>query len=337
MAHSLDNKSETLKTSWVKIVSKYNHPNTPKSWIQLLTNLFLYAIAWFLMYESLAISWWITFAISLPAAGILVRLFIIYHDCGHGSFFKSQKLNDAVGLFIGVLTFTPYYSWTHNHHIHHETAGNLDKRGLGDVWTITVKEYQESSAWQKLIYRIYRNPITMFGVGAFYVFVIGNRFTKRHMNNRDRIGVWVTNASLIIFAATVSYFIGFKSFVLIQLPVISVAGIMGFWLFYVQHQFEKTYWARGDEWNYKKMALEGSSFYKLPLILQFFSGNIGFHHIHHLSPLIPNYNLPRCHYENALFQEVKPITLKDSLKTLPLRLWDESSGNLVSFSKLQKA
>jgi omega-6 fatty acid desaturase (delta-12 desaturase) len=336
MMASQDTTSETSNTSWIKIVSKYNRPNPAKSWWQLSVNLFFYSLAWFLMYESLSISWWITFGLSFPAAGFLVRLFIIYHDCGHGSFFKSEKLNDIVGLFIGILTFTPYYSWTDHHRIHHETAGNLDKRGVGDVWTMTVEEYNTSSRWRKTVYRFYRNPITMFGIGAFYVFVIGNRFTKKHMDRKGKAGVWLTNAGLLLFASVMSYFIGIKEFLIIQIPVITIAGILGFWLFYVQHQFEQTYWSRADNWDYKRTALEGSSFFKLPRLLQFFSGNIGFHHIHHLSPLIPNYNLPRAHRENELFRQVRPLTFLESFRTLTLRLWDEANGRLVSYNRIKQ-
>ncbi len=332
---SLKNQSETSNTSWIKIVTKYNRPDTGKSWWQLSVNLLLYSLAWFLMYESLTISWWITFALSFPAAGMLVRLFIIYHDCGHGAFFKSGRLNNSVGLFIGILTFTPYYSWSQQHYHHHETAGNLDKRGVGDVWTMTVAEYDGSSKWNRIMYRFYRHPVTMFGIGAFYVFVIGNRFTKKFMDNKGRMGVYITNLGLLLFAVAMSLLIGVKAFVMIQAPVIIIAGIFGFWLFYVQHQFDPTYWARTDTWNYKRMALEGSSFYKLPRILQYFSGNIGFHHIHHLSPLIPNYKLSKCHRENALFREIKPLTFRASFKTLSFRLWDEAKQDLVSFRKLR--
>ncbi len=332
---SPNNQRETSTTSWIKIVTKYNSPDALKSWWQLSANLFLYSFAWFLMYESLSISWWITLGLSFPAAGMLVRLFIIYHDCGHGAFFKSGRLNDAAGLFIGILTFTPYYSWSHEHYIHHETAGNLDKRDIGDVWTLTVDEYQKSSAWTRIMYQFYRHPVTMFGIGAFLVFVIVNRFTRKSMDNKARLGVYATNAGLLLFAASMSWMIGFKAFILIQLPIISIAGIMGFWLFYVQHQFNPVYWARTGTWDYKRMALEGSSYYKLPRILQYFSGNIGFHHIHHLSPLIPNYKLSKCHRENELFREIKPLTFWASFKTLTYRLWDENAQEMVSFRKMR--
>ncbi|MFZ4520331.1 MAG: fatty acid desaturase [Bacteroidales bacterium] len=325
---------ETSNTSWINIVSRYNRPDTKTSWGQLLVNLLLYSIAWFLMYESLSISWWITLALSLPTAGILVRLFIIYHDCGHGAYFKTERLNDAVGFFIGILTFTPYYSWSHEHYIHHETAGNLDKRDVGDVWTMTVEEYLGSSKWTRIKYRFYRHPVTMFGLGAFIVFVIGNRFTRKTMDPKGKMGVYATNLGLLLFAAAMSLLMGVKAFILIQLPIISVAGIIGFWLFYVQHQFNPIYWARTDTWNYKRMALEGSSFYKLPRILQFFSGNIGFHHIHHLSPMIPNYKLAKCHRENSLFLDIKPLTFWASFRSLTFRLWDEKAQRMVSFRKI---
>jgi omega-6 fatty acid desaturase (delta-12 desaturase) len=240
-----------------------------------------------------------------------------------------------VGLFIGILTFTPYYSWSQQHYVHHETAGNLDKRGIGDVWTMTVAEYEGSSKWTRIMYRFYRHPVTMFGIGAFYVFVIGNRFTKKYMDNKGRMGVYITNLGLLLFAASMSMLIGVKAYILIQAPVIIIAGIFGFWLFYVQHQFDPTYWARTDTWNYKRMALEGSSFYKLPRILQYFSGNIGFHHIHHLSPMIPNYKLSKCHRENALFREIKPLTFWASFRTLTFRLWDEKAGEMISFRKMK--
>ena len=328
-------QGETSETSWIKIVSKYNHPDPLKSWVQFSINLFLYSIIWFLMFESLNLSYWITLGLSIPAAGMLVRLFIIYHDCGHGSFFKSKKLRDFTGLLIGVLTFTPYYSWSHSHQVHHETAGNLDKRGIGDVWTMTVEEYRESSLWKKIEYRFYRNPITMFGVGPLYVFLIGNRFTKKGMDRKGRMGVYITNAGLLVFAVSMSLLMGVKAYLMIQFPVIYLSGIFGFWLFYVQHQFDPSYWGRTEDWDYKRVALEGSSYYKLPRILQYFTGNIGFHHVHHLSPLIPNYNLSRCHRENPLFRQIKPLNIRQSFRAMKFRLWNEKTMEMISFRKLK--
>ncbi len=332
---SLNIQNSRPETSWVQIVKQYNHPNPVTSWVQLSTNLLIYSLAWVLMYFSLSISNWITLGLALPAAGMLVRLFIIYHDLGHGSFFRSRKLSNWMGIFIGILTFTPYYSWSNNHYIHHETVGNLDKRGIGDVWTMTVNEYKASSVWQKIVYRVYRNPVTLFGIGPLYVFLIGNRFTKKHMDSKGRLGVYITNAGLLLFAVLMSLLIGVKAFILIQFPIIYISGILGFWLFYVQHQFNPTHWARGDAWNYKKVALEGSSYYKLPRILQYFTGNIGFHHIHHLSPLIPNYKLAKCHRENPLFSGIKPLKFGAGFRTISFRLWNETSQEMISFRKLR--
>lgn len=330
------NIKETTDTSWIKIVGKYNHPDPLKSWWQFSSTLFLYALAWFLMVESLSVSYWITLGLTIPAAGILVRLFIIYHDCGHGSYFKSGTLRDIMGIFIGVLTFTPYYSWHYNHQIHHETAGNLDKRGIGDIWTLTVNEYEKSTRWQRIVYRFYRNPVTMFGIGTFYMFLINNRFTKKRMDQKGRLGIYLTNVALLAFFVLMSMLIGFKAFVLIQLPVIYFAAIMGFWLFYIQHQFDPSYWSHDQTWDYNTVALQGSSYYKLPGILRWFTGNIGFHHIHHLSPLIPNYNLRRCHRENALFHDIKPLTFLASFRSLTFRLWNEATKEMISFRKLQR-
>ncbi|MEI7492101.1 MAG: fatty acid desaturase [Bacteroidota bacterium] len=332
---SLNLQNAIPEMSWVQIVKRYNHPNRLRSWVQLTSNLLLYFLALFLMYLSLSVSYWITLGLSIPAAGMLVRLFIIFHDCGHGSFFKSGKLNNITGILLGILTFTPYYSWSKNHYIHHETVGNLDKRGTGDVWTMTVDEYKESSRWRKVVYRFYRNPVTMFGIGPLYVFLIGNRFTKKHMDQKGRMGVYITNAGLLLIAVSMSLLIGVKAFILVQFPVIYIAGILGFWLFYVQHQFNPTLWARNGNWNYKKVALEGSSYYELPPVLQYFTGNIGFHHIHHLSPLIPNYNLSKCHQENALFNGIKPLRFWPGFKTLTFRLWNEKTQEMVSFRKLK--
>jgi omega-6 fatty acid desaturase (delta-12 desaturase) len=289
------------------------------------------------MYQSLSISYWITLALSIPSAGILVRLFIIFHDCGHGTFFKSGKLRDLTGIIIGILTFTPYYSWTRNHQIHHETSGNLDRRGVGDVWMLTVDEYKQSSQWQRIVYRFYRHPVTMFGIGTLYMFLVNNRFTKQNMDQKGHLGVYLTNIGLIVFALAMSMLIGIKAFAMIQLPVIYVAAIIGFWLFYIQHQFEPTYWTREVDWDYKTVALNGSSYYKLPRILMWFTGSIGYHHIHHLGPMIPNYNLRKCHKENDLFLEIKPLTIRASFRSLTFRLWDEKASELISFRKMRSS
>lgn len=320
---------------WMQVIQKYNRPDARRSWFQLISNLILYSAGYALMIWSLSVSYWLTLLLAFPVAGIMVRLFIIFHDCGHGSFFKSGRLRKIVGFITGTLTFTPYTSWTNSHGIHHKTAGNLDKRGVGDVWTLTVKEYMGSKQWDRLKYRIYRHPITMFGVGSILAFVILNRFTRKDMNSAQRMGVYITNAGLLVLTVGMSLLIGLQSFLLIQLPLIHIAGILGFWLFYVQHQFDPSYWSHSDTWDYRKVALEGSSFYNLPAVFRWFTGSIGYHHIHHLSPMIPNYNLRRCHNENEMFRKIKPLSFKRSLMSLRFRLWDEDHGRMIGFREVK--
>ena len=265
-----------------------------------------------------------------------MRLFIIHHDCGHGSFFKSRKANDIWGFITGVLTFTPYQLWRWEHAIHHSASGDLDRRGLGSVWTMTVQEYLEASRWKRLAYRLTRNPFVLFLIAPFFLFVIRQRFSSKGASRRERHSVHWTNLAIVGMAIGLSLIFGLKAYLVIQLTMVMVAGSAGVWLFYVQHQFEGVYWQRHEKWDYLAAALHGSSFYKLPRILQWFSGNIGFHHIHHLSPRIPNYNLERCHNAEPLFQTVPPITLYSSLKSLTFRLWDEERRRLIGFGHLKK-
>jgi len=285
-----------------------------------------------LMYLSLQISYWITLALAIPAGGFLVRSFIIFHDCGHGSFFRSRTANRAVGFFTGVLSFMPSYYWSHQHAKHHAHAGDLDHRGDGDVWTLTVQEYLEMPRWKRFSYRLYRNPFFLFGFLPMYYFIVHYRFWRRGDNTHVRLSTLRTNAALVGIVVAASLTIGIKAYLLIQIPILFVAGAAGVWLFYIQHQFEDTYWERHDKWSYVKQAIEGSSFYKLPGILQWFSGNIGFHHVHHLSPRIPNYKLQECHESSEMFKRVRHVTLWSSLKALHYRLWDEDRKKLVGFS-----
>lgn len=286
------------------------------------------------MAKSLQYSYWITLLLSVVAAGFLIRLFIIFHDCGHGSFFRSRKANDIVGRITGILTFTPYFKWHQQHRIHHATAGNLDKRGVGDVWTLTVDEYLSASRGKRFFYRAFRNPFFMFTVGPLYVILITNRLTKKQMTKKEKRNIYFTNIMLLLMAASISLLIGIKAYLLIQIPLILVAHALGIWLFYIQHQFDEVSWERDDKWDYKTAAIKGSSFLKLPAILQWFTGNIGFHHVHHLSSKIPNYNLPRCHYENDLFKDVTPIIFTATFKALNLSLWDEKAQRLTTFRKV---
>ena len=332
-----ENDLVLAKKTWRQIVAQYQNPDPRKSTWQLVNTLVLYVGLWVLMVLSLNISYWLTLLITPLAAGMVVRLFIIFHDCGHGSFFKSAKANHTVGYITGVLVFTPYFFWRQSHAIHHATAGNLDKRGIGDVWTMTVEEYLKASRWKRFVYRAYRNPVIMFGIAPVFLFLVAQRIpsTNPSYRKRERNSIHWTNLGLVVYGTIISLLIGFEKFVLIQIPVIWIAASVGVWLFYVQHQFEGVYWERSKDWNFVEAGLSGSSFYKLPKILQWFTGNIGFHHIHHLSPRIPNYLLEKCYQENQIFQ-IKPIYLLTSLKSLSYRLWDEGKGQLIHFRHLKK-
>jgi len=322
--------------AWKSIVAKYQQPSVWRALVQVLDTLVPYAALWYLMYLSLAWSYWITLGLAILAGMFLVRVFIIFHDCGHGSFFKSRTANDILGFITGVLTFTPYYHWRWEHATHHASAGHLDKRGTGDVWTMTVEEYLKSSRWKRFAYRLARNPLVLFGIAPLYLFVIHQRFPASKARSREWWSVHLMNLAILAVAVGMSFIFGVGTYVLLQLTVQLVAGALGIWMFYVQHQFEDVYWERGENWDYTAAALQGSSFYKLPKVLQWFSGNIGFHHIHHLSPRIPNYNLERCHKSDPLFQKVKPITFLSSLKSLSFRLWDEQQRKLVGFRQSRR-
>jgi acyl-lipid omega-6 desaturase (Delta-12 desaturase) len=323
------------ETRWQPIVAKYAKPDMKRSLWQVANTLVPYFVLWGLMIWSIRYSYWITLALAVLAAGFLMRTFIIFHDCGHGSFFKSRKANDFVGRITGFLNFTPYYRWKHDHAIHHATAGDLDRRGTGDVYTMTVQEYLAAPWWMKTGYRIMRNPFFLFGVAPLAVFLLTQRIPAASQGKRERASVLWTDFSLVVVIAIMCWLIGWRTFLMIQLPIIWISSTIGIWLFYVQHNFDPTYWDNHEGWEFVKAGLQGSSFYKLPLILQWFSGNIGFHHIHHLSAKIPNYNLPKCYYENQLFH-VKPLTIRASLISLSLRLYDEEQKMLIGWRGLKQ-
>jgi omega-6 fatty acid desaturase (delta-12 desaturase) len=321
--------------AWQDIVDRYQKSEVwPGVW-QVVNSLVPYAALWCLMYFALQVSWWLTLPLAVLAAGFLVRLFIISHDCGHGSFFPSRKANDILGFITGVLTFVPFYHWRWEHALHHASSSDLDHRGKGDVWTLTVQEYLEASRWKRFAYRLARNPVILFGLAPLFLFVIKMRFPAVKAPRRERHSVAWTNLAIVGVAAGLSLIFGLKAYLLLQLLIIMVSGTAGVWLFYVQHQFEGVYWDRSEEWDYAAAALKGSSFYKLPKVLQWFSGNIGFHHIHHLSPRIPNYHLEKCHRAEPLFQTVKPVTFFASFKSLTFRLWDEQRQKLVGYRALR--
>jgi omega-6 fatty acid desaturase (delta-12 desaturase) len=287
------------------------------------------------MFFSLQVSYWLVVPLALLAGAFLVRTFVIFHDCTHGSFFKSRKANEAVGFITGVLAFTSYHHWGWEHSIHHASSGDLDRRGLGDVWTLTVQEYLESPRWRRIAYRLSRNPIILFAFAPLVLFLILHHIPDRKAGKRERLGMLATDLAIVLVAIGLSWVFGLKAYLIIQLTILSVASVSGVWLFYVQHQFEGVYWERRPDWDYARAALEGSSFYKLPRILQWFSGNIGFHHIHHLSPRIPNYELERAHESEPMFQQVKTLTLRSSLKSLSFRLWDEGRSKLTGYQVLK--
>ena len=328
--------SPTIESaSWRTIVARHRKPDAWKASWQLVNSLGAYVLVWVLYHYSLSISWLLAAPLAVLGAGLLVRTFIVFHDCGHGSFFASRFANDFWGCICGVLTVTPYYQWRHEHAIHHGTAGDLGKRGTGDVWTMTVREYLTASRSRRLTYRLARNPFVLLVVSPLVLFLILQRFPGRKAGVRGRHSVWWTNLAILLIGAALSLAIGLRAYLLFQLAILTVAGSAGVWLFYVQHQFNETYWERGEKWDYRLVALEGSCYFKLPRILQWFSGNIGFHHIHHLEPRIPNYNLEHCHRTEAIFRDIKPLTLAESLGTFSLRLWDESSRRLVGFRSLK--
>lgn len=318
---------------WQQAVKPYQSADLRRSLWQMINSIVPYFILWILAYLGLQISYGLTLIFAFLAALFAMRVFIIFHDCGHGSFFKSKRANNIVGIFTGILTFTPYYAWRHSHAVHHATSGDLDRRGVGDVWTLTYEEYHSRPLWIRIIYRVYRNPFFVFVIGPTLDFVVIQRLPQANATQkpREKNSVIYTNLILLAIGVGLTVLIGFKAYVLVQLPIIAMASSIGVWLFYVQHQYENAYWERHEDWDFATAALYGSSFYKLPKVLQWFTGNIGFHHIHHLSPRIPNYRLEACHKANPIFQQVEPLTLRTSLKSLYVRVWDEDRHKMIGY------
>ncbi|MBM6616569.1 fatty acid desaturase [Bacillus suaedaesalsae] len=319
-----------------KDVAPYEKTDTKASIMQIINTIGPLLLLWYGAYLSLSVSYWLTLLIAIVASGFMVRTFIIFHDCCHGSFFKSKLANDIVGTITGVLTIVPYEQWKKSHSIHHATSSNLDKRGIGDMWILTVEEYEASSIWTKIYYRIYRNPVVMFGVGPIAVFLLQYRFNTKNARKKERINTYITNVSIVVLYSLLCWAVGWQAFLLIQTPIFFVSGLLGIWLFYVQHQFEDSYFEHEDEWSYVQAAVEGSSYYKLPKVLQWITGNIGFHHVHHLSPRVPNYNLEKAHNATPPLQKATTITLSKSFKSLRFRLWDEEKKSFISFKEMKR-
>ncbi|MBB3111730.1 omega-6 fatty acid desaturase (delta-12 desaturase) [Paenibacillus phyllosphaerae] len=302
---------------------------------QMINSIVPFIALWYLAYHSLTISVWLTLALAIPAAGFLIRIFIIFHDCCHLSYFSSKKVNAIIGTITGILTFFPYEQWKNEHAIHHATSGNLSRRGTGDIWTLTTDEYAALSRWGRLGYRLYRNPLVMFGLGPIYIFLVAYRMNRKNAKRKERFNTYLTNVAIVLLMAVLCLTLGWKEVLLVYGPILYLSGMAGIWLFYVQHQFEDTYFEWAQEWEYVKAAVEGSSYYKLPRILQWMTGNIGFHHIHHLVPQATNYSLQKLHESNELLKAVPAIGIRLSLKSLQYRLWDDKAKRFVGYRYLK--
>ena len=318
---------------WREDLAPYARPRLGRSLLDLATSVVPYLVLSYAMYLALGVSYLLVLVIAIPASGFLVRTFILFHDCTHGSFLPSKRANAWLGVVLGLLVYSPFLRWRHDHAVHHATSGDLDRRGGGDVHTLTVAEYNALGARARLGYRLFRNPLVMFGIGPIFALLIGPRLVARDARPRMRRSVIGTNIALAVCIGGLCWLMGWKAFLLVQAPTVMLAGSAGIWLFYVQHQFEDAYWEDTGDWSYADAALCGSSYLKLPRVLQFFSGNIGLHHVHHLNARIPNYNLQRAHDENAIFDGVPTLSLRDGLHSVRLKLWDEDSGHLVTFAQ----
>lgn len=318
-----------------KQVAPYEKSALEKSITQLLNTVVPFFMLWILAYQSLQISYILTLVCSVIAAGFLVRIFIIFHDCCHYSFFKNRKANDILGTITGILTLFPYRQWQHDHAVHHATSSNLDKRGTGDIWMLTVDEYLEASTFTKIKYRLYRNPFVMFVLGPIYTFLIMNRFNRKGARKKERVNTYIVNASIVGLIVFFGMTLGWTEFLIVQGTIFMISGAAGIWLFYVQHTFEDSYFEEDEHWEYVRAAVEGSSFYKLPKLLQWMTGNIGYHHVHHLSPRIPNYKLEEAHKNTPPLQNVPTVTLATSIESIKYHLWDENQKKFVGFREIK--
>ncbi|MEJ0097611.1 MAG: fatty acid desaturase [Bauldia sp.] len=324
---------------WPKALARYRQPSDGRSAVEIAITAFPLIALWLSMWVSLhLVGYWLSLLLAIPAAGFLVRLFMIQHDCSHGAFFGRRDVNDWVGRVIGVFTLTPHDFWRHTHALHHAGSGNLDHRGIGDVTTKTVAEYGELDWRGRLTYRIYRNPVVLFLIGPAYLFLLRHRLPLGHMREgwRPWISTMATNLGILALAGGLIWFAGLGPFLMIHLPITIVAASIGVWLFYVQHQFEHTSWEQDRDWTHPEASLHGSSHYDLPRVLRWFTANIGVHHVHHLSSRIPYYRLREVLRDHPELAGVGRLTLLQSLGCVRLVLWDEGRKRLVSFREMRR-
>ena len=324
--------------AWLKIIASYRTPARARSFFELGVTVIPFALFWAAAAIALQFGYWIGLVLVLPAAGFLLRLFMLQHDCGHGSLFADRRLDDWTGRALGVLTLTPYDYWRRAHNEHHASAGNLDERGVGDITTLTVSEYRDLTPRGQLGYRLYRNPFVMFGIGPAFLFLIKQRlpFGMMRAGALPWVSTMATNLAVILLATVLIWSVGIVPFVLIHLPIVLIAGSAGVWLFYVQHQFEKTHWSRPPEWAFPYAAMHGASHYDLPRPLRWITGNIGMHHLHHLSSRVPFYRLPEVLRDHPELADVGRISIRDSLASVRLVLWNEKTQRLISFRQAEK-
>jgi omega-6 fatty acid desaturase (delta-12 desaturase) len=330
---SLADPSALVAQNWMAVLRGYREPDHVRSILEIavtaLPLVILFAAAW----AALSVGVWLSLLITVPAAGFLLRLFAIQHDCGHGAFFRSRAANDWVGRVIGVFTLTPYDVWRTNHAVHHADSGNLDRRGVGDIDTLTVEEFARAPRWRRLAYRLYRNPLVLFLIGPWFVFLLQQRLPVGMIRQgwRPWLSTMATNAALAALVALLIGLMGVSAFLIVCLPIVALATSVGVWLFYIQHQFEDAYWADAESWTHQDAALLGSSYYDLPGILRWFTANIGVHHVHHLYSRIPYYRLYQLLEDHPELATMRRITLRESLACVRFKLWDERSRRMVTF------
>ncbi len=324
------------RPEWAVALDPYSEPVPWRTAVDIATSIVPYLALSVVMYLLLDVSYWLVLAVAIPAAGFLLRTFILFHDCTHGSLFRSRRANNLWGMVLGLVVMHPFHNWRWHHASHHGSAGDLDRRGTGDVPTMTAAEFRDASTGKKIGYWLFRHPIVMFGIGPIWSLVIGPRFMPKNPSKQMFRSVLLTNAAIVVMVVGFSVLLGPWHYFLLQAPTVFLAGTAGVWLFYVQHQFEDVYWENSDTWSYQEAALQGSSYLRLPQPLQFFTGNIGLHHVHHLNARIPNYNLQRAHDENEMFQQVPVLTFWDGIKCTRLKLWDVQNKRLITFPEYRR-